>query len=215
MTIEFILARPNTNQIGVDMYINADETYSKYSFKLITFGTTSGSPSVYGASGAFGSAQVYTDGAPGGASGTTGGCKIDILHRNDTVGWTSTQFLSPIGYYQMMEGKYVNTATISNITSLKFKAYAANSIGAGTIVRVYSKKINSVPLTNAAAGLRYTTVLSEDSTTLTIAGLNIPSGGSFSFDAGIIAPAATVPNAILEFNNITASLNTKVQFAAK
>lgn len=211
MVIELILARPNTNQIGIDMYINADETYSRYAFKLITFGTSSGSPSVYGSSGAFGSAQIYTDGSPGGASGTTCGCKIDLMHNGDTVGWTSTQFLSPVGYYQQMEGKYVNSSTISNITSLKFKSYAVSSIGAGTIVRVYSKKINSVPLTNAAAGLRYSTTLSADSTTLTVAGLNIPSGGTFSFDASILLPASTVPNTILEFNNITASSATKLQ----
>lgn len=182
MYVELMLVRPVTAKIGIDMYINSDETYSKYAFKLITFGTSSGSPSVYGSSGAFGSAQIYTDGAPNGSVNTIGGCMIDIMHLNDTVGYISRQFLSPVGYYQQAEVKYVNTAVINNITSLKFKAYSAGWIGAGTRVRVYSKKTNIsstqdqtqsvIDLTNASSD--YSLQVGQTATITYTSATNVP-----------------------------------------
>lgn len=182
MYVELMLVRPVTGQIGIDMYINSDETYSKYAFKLITFGTSSGSPSVYGSSGSFGSAQIYTDGAPNGSVNTIGGCMIDIMHLNDTVGYISRQFLSPVGYYQQAEVKYVNTAVINNITSLKFKAYSAGWIGAGTRVRVYSKKTNIsstqdqtqsvIDLTNASSD--YSLQVGQTATITYTSATNVP-----------------------------------------
>ena len=184
MIIELMINRQITGQVGIDMYINGDETYSKYSFKLVTFGTSSGSPSVYGASGAFGAAQIYTDGSTGAALGTIGGALVDVLHFGNTVGTISRQILSPTGYYQMSEGKYVDTATISNITSLKFKAYAASSIGAGTRVRIYSKKTNiaspavQASLTNVVSSY----IVNAATDTITLPNLNSVTDGGYEVE---------------------------------
>jgi hypothetical protein len=184
MVIELMLVRAVTDQIGIDMYINSDETYSKYAFKLITFGTTGGSPTVYGSSGTFGSAQVYTDGNSGASIGTIGGAMIDILHLNNTVGVISRQILSPIGYYQMGEVKYVNSANINNITSLKFKSYAAGNIGAGTRVRIYSKKSNILTPTNQqlSTNISSTYTVSSATDTIDIPNLNSILDGGYEVE---------------------------------
>lgn len=122
--LEAMIKRSGTGQYSCDLLVNGDTSLGKYSMRMITFTSTSGSPSVWGASNATGAAYVYSDGAPGGTSGAIVGFTTKCLICGNTAILTSNPGLSASSAFGAFEGRYVHTSDIS-LTSISLVGSAA------------------------------------------------------------------------------------------